>query len=265
MSKAKRLDAIDLDRKLADKDEYQSTLSTLQSRLALQQIAAYHRGRRIVILFEGWDASGKGGAIRRLGEKLDPRSYTVFATGKPSDEESRQHYLQRFWRRMPSTGQIVVFDRSWYGRVLVERIEGFADRAAWRRAYTEINEFERQLVDDGVIVIKLFMHISQEEQLKRYLERLNNPRKNWKLTEEDLRNRASAGDYLNAYQDMLDRTDTKSAPWHLIAGNHKWYARTQVLKTITDWLAEHMDCDIPTLSNDEKAAALRALGLDDGG
>lgn len=261
LTKPPSLKSIDLDKRLADADEYQDRLKTLQGKLTLLQIACFHSHHRVVIVLEGWDASGKGGAIRRMTEKLDPRSYRVHSIGKPSETELQQHYLQRFWTKLPPKGSIAIFDRSWYGRVLVERVEELASPAEWQRAYGEINDFERQLHDDGVVIIKLFLHISQDEQLKRYLERLNNPVKNWKLTAEDLRNRAKAEDYNSAFEDMLEKTSSHFAPWHLIPGNHKWYARTEVLQGVVDSLEKTIDTRIPRHSASEIRAAKKALGL----
>lgn len=264
MSKSPSLKSINLDKRLADSDEYQDKLKTLQGKLALLQTACFHNHQRVVIVLEGWDASGKGGAIRRMTEKLDPRSYRVHPIGKPSEAELQQHYLQRFWDKLPAKGNIAIFDRSWYGRVLVERVEELATTSEWQRAYGEIADFERQLHADGVIIIKLFLHISQDEQLKRYLERLNNPLKNWKLTAEDLRNRARADDYSSAFQDMLKKTSSDFAPWHLIAGNHKWYARTEVLQRVVETLECTIDTRIPQHSASEIRAAKRALGVNAG-
>lgn len=261
MSKPPSLKSIDLDKRLADAGEYQDKLKTLQTKLALLQTACFHNHHRVVIVLEGWDASGKGGAIRRMTEKLDPRSYRVHPIGKPSDTELQQHYLQRFWDKLPAKGNIAIFDRSWYGRVLVERVEELATVSEWQRAYGEISEFERQLHDDGVVIIKLFLHISQDEQLKRYLERLDNPLKNWKLTAEDLRNRARAEDYRSAFEDMLENTSSDFAPWHLIPGNHKWYARTEVFQRVVQTLEKTIDIQIPHHSASEIRAARKALGV----
>lgn len=261
MSKPPSLKSIDLDKRLTDATEYQDKLKTLQGKLALLQIACFHNHHRVVIVLEGWDAGGKGGAIRRMTEKLDARSYRVHPIGKPSDAELQQHYLQRFWDKLPSKGNIAIFDRSWYGRVLVERVEALATASEWQRAYGEISEFERQLHHDGVIIIKLFLHISQDEQLKRYMERLDNPLKNWKLTEEDLRNRARAEDYSSAFQDMLKKTSSDFAPWHLIPGNHKWYARTEALQVVVSTLEKSIDTRLPRHSPSEILAARKALGV----
>ncbi len=262
MATTLRLADLDLSLKLDSAETYEQRLKTLQEKLSRLQNAIYHNGERAVIVLEGWDAAGKGGAIRRMVEKLDPRSCRVHPIGKPNPLEARQHYLQRFWQRLPPHGHIAIFDRSWYGRVLVERIEKFAKKAAWRRAYDEINEFEKQLHDDGMVIVKLMVHISQDEQLRRFAERLNNPRKHWKLTDEDLRNRSRAAEYLEAYQDMVDRTHSEWAPWTLIPGDHKWYARVAVLDTVASTLENRVKGDIPRFSDKEIRAAKKKLGLD---
>ncbi len=257
-----RLDAVDLDLHLRDQGTYREVLDGLQSRLRDLQTACYHNGYRAVILFEGWDASGKGGTIRRLREKLDPRSYRVHPIAEPDERESREHYLQRFWTRLPRRGEIAVFDRSWYGRVLVERVEELVEEAAWQRAYEEINQFEAMLVDDGIVLIKLFMHISQTEQLRRFAERLDNPRKHWKLTSQDIRNRERADDYRRAYEDMFVRTHTDAAPWHLVAAEHKWYGRTRALEIIVERLQQGIDTRIPVFSEQAIREAKQQLGLE---
>ncbi|HLS98749.1 MAG TPA: polyphosphate kinase [Porticoccaceae bacterium] len=259
---APKLSKVDLSLRLPDAETYQDRLKDLQTRLQRLQSACYHNRQRAVIVLEGWDAGGKGGAIRRMTEKLDPRSYRVHAIGAPNDQERDQHYLQRFWNKVPHHGHIAIFDRSWYGRVLVERVEGLADKNRWQQAYDEINEFERQLHDDGVVIVKLMLHISQEEQLRRFAERLDNPRKHWKLTPEDLRNRARAKEYREAYQDMLDRTHRPHAPWTLIAGDHKWHARTAALDAVVTALEAVIDPHLPRLTSSEIRDARKALGLD---
>ena len=173
------------DKILHDKRDYLKKLKKWQKRMLQVQQAYYHQGIRAILVFEGWDASGKGGAIRRITEKLDPRGFAVHPISAPSHEEQSRHYLYRFQSRLPEAGKIAIFDRSWYGRVLVERVEKFATEQEWQRAYQEINEFERCLIDDGARIIKVFMHIHPDEQLKRFQERLNNPVKRWKLTHED--------------------------------------------------------------------------------
>lgn len=256
------LDEIDLtNTQLAEKSVYLKTLKKSQKKILSVQQAYYHQKRRAILVFEGWDASGKGGAIRRLTEKLDPRGVNVHPIGTPTPEEQSKHYLYRFQTRLPKAGTLALFDRSWYGRVLVERVEGFASEQEWQRAYQEINEFERSLIDDGVKIIKIFMHISPEEQLKRFEERLNNPVKSWKLTSEDIRNRAKWTDYHQAINDMFKYTSTEAAPWHIIPANHKWYARTDVLKIIEAQLSEGMDISPPPLDPAMIQEAYEALGI----
>jgi len=256
------LDEIDLtNTQIAEKSEYLKTLKKSQKKILSVQQAYYHQKRRAIMVFEGWDASGKGGAIRRLTEKLDPRGVKVHPIGAPTPEEQSKHYLYRFQTRLPKAGTLALFDRSWYGRVLVERVEDFASKQEWQRAYQEINEFERSLIDDGVKIIKIFMHISPEEQLKRFEERLNNPVKRWKLTSEDIRNRAKWTDYHQAINDMFKYTSTEAAPWHIIPANHKWYARTDVLKTIASQLSEDMDISPPPVDPAVIKEAYQALGI----
>ena len=183
-------------------------------------------------MFEGSDAAGKGGAIKRLLEPLDPRGYYVTPISAPKGDEKTHHYLWRFWRAMPSRGQIAVFDRTWYGRVLVERVENFAKPDEWGRAYGEINELEAQLIHDGMIVVKLWLQIDKDEQLKRFQDRQNNPDRNWKITDEDWRNREKWDDYELAKKDMFAATNTNIAPWTLVEATCKYYARIKVLKTV---------------------------------
>jgi polyphosphate kinase 2 (PPK2 family) len=189
-------------------------------------------GRTVVVAFEGWDAAGKGGAIKRLTEKLDPRGYAVHPIGAPNDEEKKRHYLWRFWTLMPDRGRWAIFDRTWYGRVLVERVEGFAKKKAWQRAYREINEFERQLVDDGVVLVKVFLAITKHEQKKRFEERENDPYKRWKIGPEDWRNREHWDEYVEAAEQMFGETSTPYAPWKVIGADRKWHARIEVLRHV---------------------------------
>ncbi|HXX94377.1 MAG TPA: polyphosphate kinase [Planctomycetota bacterium] len=234
------LDEIQEHPKLKDKDEYEERLKKHQLSLLLLERRIYQKSRRAIIAFEGWDAAGKGGAIRRLTERLDPRGFKVYPIAAPRPEEKAHHYLWRFWQRLPGPGEIAIFDRTWYGRVLVERIEGFARKDEWKRAYDEINQFEKLMVDDGVPVIKFFIHITKKEQLRRFRERVKNPYKDWKIGPEDWRNRKRWKQYERAIDDMFERTDTGSAPWHLVAGNHKWFARTEILRrtveSLEDWV-----------------------------
>jgi polyphosphate kinase 2 (PPK2 family) len=226
--------------KLKDKEEYEERLKQHQLSLLHLERRIFQKGRRAIIAFEGWDAAGKGGAIRRLTERLDPRGFKVYPIAAPRPEEQARHYLWRFWQRLPGPGEIAIFDRTWYGRVLVERIEGFARKDAWRRAYDEINQFEKLLVDDGCPIVKFFLHISKKEQLRRFHEREKDPYKDWKIGPEDWRNRKRWKQYERAIGDMFARTDTRAAPWHLVPANHKWYARTEVLRRTVESLADWM-------------------------
>lgn len=244
------------------KSKYQDELVYWQKRILQIQQAYYHQNRRAMIVFQGWDAGGKGGAIRRLTEKLDPRGFQVYPIAAPTEQEQSKHYLYRFYTKLPAAGTMAIFDRSWYGRVLVERVEGFASKEQWQRAYQEINEFERMLSDDGVRIVKLFLHITKDEQLKRFQERLNNPLKQWKLTREDIRNREKWADYELAIDEMFARTSTKQAPWHVIAANKKWYTRVEVLKTIAAALEEGVDIAPPDVDRELILEAQRMLGLD---
>ncbi|MGB2221399.1 polyphosphate kinase 2 family protein [Neptunomonas sp.] len=232
---------------LDDKADYKKQLKKWQTRLLHVQQAYYHQKRRCIIVMEGWDAAGKGGAIRRVTEKLDPRGFEVYPIAAPTKEEQGKHYLYRFQTKLPAPGEIAIFDRSWYGRVLVERIEKFATKAQWQRAYQEINEFERLLVDDNARIIKIFLHITPDEQHRRFTERLENPVKRWKLTPEDIRNRQRWGDYEKATLDMFNHTSTKAAPWNVVAANHKWYTRVEVLKTIVKAMEKDVDLTPPAV------------------
>ncbi|MFT8871846.1 MAG: UDP-galactose-lipid carrier transferase [Sporolactobacillus sp.] len=224
------LQKVDLTKQMKDKKQYETKLRKYQLRLlALQQVIR-ERKLAVAFVFEGWDAAGKGGAIKRAVANLDPRGYNVIPIAAPAPHEKRYHYLQRFWRKLPQYGEIVFFDRSWYGRVLVERVEGFAAKKEWKRAYAEINEFERLLTDDHYIIEKFWLHISKDEQYKRFKEREENPFKHWKITDEDWRNRAKWDDYVPCIEDMLEKTDTDHAPWHVISANSKWHARVTIIK-----------------------------------
>jgi AMP-polyphosphate phosphotransferase len=232
-----RLDELDLSKSLTRKEEAtgldRAWDRLTQLRLTLGgQIGGKGLGPPVCVIFEGWDASGKGGAIKRLVAQMDPRHVRVVQFAGPTPDEARHHFLWRFWPMLPGWGGMAVFDRSWYGRVLVERVEGFAEREQWLRAYDEINSFERTLTDEGMILIKLWMHISDAEQLKRFERRERNPLKSWKLTDEDWRNREKRDAYAEAVEDMVARTDQPYAPWDLIEGDSKRYARVSVLKTV---------------------------------
>lgn len=221
--------------------EYEKAKETLQNQLHLLAYQVYEQRRPVVMVFEGWDAAGKGGAIKRLTEKMDPRGYVVHPIAAPQGEDKTHHYLYRFWRRLPEAGQIAIFDRSWYGRVLVERVEGFCPPEAWQRAYSEINQFERQLIDFGASVFKFWMHISQAEQLKRFKERERTNYKSWKLTDEDWRNRGKWADYEAAAEDMLLKTSTHPAPWTIVEANDKLHARIKVLTTVAEKLKRELN------------------------
>jgi AMP-polyphosphate phosphotransferase len=231
------LDDLDLSAKLSKK-EADARLEAAQVRLlALRLVLGGLVGERgigppVCVLFEGWDASGKGGAIKRLVAQLDPRHVRVVQFAAPSYDEKRHHWLWRFWPVLPGWGGMTVLDRSWYGRVLVERVEKFATPEQWGRGYEEINDFERMLTAEGMILVKFFMHLSDEEQLKRFEAREGEPLKSWKLTDEDWRNRKKRKQYSAAIEDMLDRTDTAWAPWYLIEGDQKRWARVKVVETV---------------------------------
>jgi len=224
-------------------DEYRLLLIKYQVALFSLGFQVYLQQRPVIVLFEGWDAAGKGGAIRRITEKLDPRGYVVYPIGAPQGEDASHHYLWRFWRRLPEAGQIAIFDRSWYGRVFVERIEGFCKDVEWKRAYREINQFERQLVDYGTILFKFWLHISPDEQLRRFEDRAQDPRLNWKLTDEDWRNRQKWAEYEDAVNEALLKTSTIAAPWTVVEGNSKLYARIKVLQTMVEKLSRELNFD----------------------
>lgn len=215
-----------------DNDEYKKELKKLQSRIGELHNIFYRKKIPVILCFEGWDAAGKGGDIRRLTYALDPRGFDVHPIASPQPAEANRHYLWRFWTRLPKTGHICIFDRTWYGRVMVERIEGLCSENEWRRAYHEINEFERMLTEWGAVVLKFWLHIDQDVQLERFTLRENTPEKQWKITDEDWRNREKWNDYEIAVDEMLSKTSTKNAPWHIIESNDKKYARIKTLRII---------------------------------
>jgi AMP-polyphosphate phosphotransferase len=232
-----RLDEVDLSLKLS-REESERLLATHGTRLAQLRLAlggligSGRHGPPLCVLFEGWDASGKGGAIKRLIAQLDARHVRVKQFAAPTPDEKRHHYLHRFVPALPGWGGMAVLDRTWYGRVLVERVEGFASKEQWHRAYREIDDFERLLVDDGMIIVKLFLHISDGEQLKRFERRREDPLKAWKLTDEDWRNRAKRPAYVTAIEEMFERTDTERAPWRIVPAESKHYARVHVMREV---------------------------------
>ncbi len=241
--------------------DYERQLSAMQETLQLVQQAYLGTSHRAVIVLEGWDTAGKGGVVRRLGWALDPRSFKVHAISAPGEREKSLHYLQRFWERLPQHGQIVVFDRSWYGRVLVERVEGFATAAEWHRAYDEINDFERMLLADGVRLVKLFMHITPEEQVRRFRNRLADPLKRWKLSYEDFRNRHHWKEYAAAIEDMMEQNSTRRARWHLIPANDKPFGRLAAFRIIADRLAKDVPLVPRPLDPKVAQAAEHLLGI----
>ncbi len=231
------LNSLDMSQSLTKK-KFSTELEKYQGRLNRLQRKAQAKGISTILVCEGWDAAGKGGAIRRITGALDARSYQVIPIAAPTDEERAQHYLWRFWRHLARAGKLTIFDRSWYGRVLVERVEGFATEQEWKRAYSEIGEFEEQLVEHGIVLIKYWVHITEDEQLRRFKERETAKYKQWKLTDEDWRNRAKWADYERAVNEMVERTSSRVAPWTLVEGNDKYCARLKVLKTVCSRLKE---------------------------
>ena len=228
-----------------DRAAYEKKLAALQRELVLLQHAYSRQGKRGIVVLEGWDAAGKGGLIRRIAWALDPRSLKVWQTSAPNADERRQHWMQRFWTRLPLAGEIAIFDRSWYGRVMVERVEGFAQKAEWKRAFTEINDFEQSLAAEDYRIIKLFLDITPATQLERFRDRYNDPAKRWKLTEEDIRNRAKWADYEKAHEDMIERTSTHWAPWVRIDANDKNAARITGFEAIVKELGKNVDITPP--------------------
>lgn len=244
------------------KDANDRLVTRHQEKLVRIQQAMLFTGERAVVVFEGMDAAGKGGTIRRLAWAMDPRSLKVWPIGAPNEIEAKQHYLQRFWTRLPEKTQIAVFDRSWYGRVLVERVEALTPKKDWQRAYREINAFERQLVDDGIRVVKIFLHISKERQRKELIERLRDPLKRWKLSYDDFRNRARWSDYVTAIEEMFERTNTTVAPWHVVPTDDKPAARAAALGILVKQLGTGLDLAIPPLDRKVARTALKMLGKD---
>ena len=233
------LDAVDLSKSLTPR-AYQKKLDDLQKRMALLHSELYKQRIPVVIGFEGWDAGGKGGAIHRLTKTMDPRGYEVSPTAAPNDIEEAHHYLWRFWNHIPKAGHVAIFDRTWYGRVMVERIEGFCTEEEWRRAYNEINRMEAQMADAGAIVLKFWLHIDKDEQKKRFEERMEDPNKQWKITDEDWRNREKWEDYVKAVDEMILRTSTTYAPWIIVEGNDKLYARIKILETVVEAIEKRL-------------------------
>ena len=233
------LDSVDLS-KAYTKEEYKEKLEELQEKLTRLHGELYRRRIPVILGFEGWDAGGKGGAIKRLTEPLDPRGYQVNPTASPNDLERSHHYLWRFWNNVPKAGHIAIFDRTWYGRVMVERIEGFCTQQEWKRAYKEMNDMEASWTNAGIIVRKFWLQIDKDEQERRFRERMENPQKQWKITDEDWRNREKWDLYEKAVDEMLVHTSTTYAPWIIVEGNNKYYARVKILKTVVDAIEERL-------------------------
>ena len=213
---------------------YEKELEELQARLADLHNRIYQKKIPVIITYEGWDAAGKGGNIKRLTAALDPRGFEVHPIASPEPREKNRHYLWRFWNRLPKDGHIAIFDRTWYGRVMVERLEGFCSENDWQRAYNEINEFEKELCDWGAVLVKFWVHIDKDTQLARFTDRQNTPEKQWKITDEDWRNREKWDAYEVAVDEMIQKTSTVFAPWHILESNDKHYARLKALKTVIE-------------------------------
>ena len=217
-----------------DRDDYKKELDSLQEKIARLHNIIYRKRIPFIICYEGWDAAGKGGNIRRLAYPLDPRGFDVYPIASPEPHEKARHYLWRFWTRLPRSGHFAIFDRTWYGRVMVERIEGFCEESDWQRAYNEMNEFEADLHDWGAVILKFWIHIDQQTQLERFTARQETPEKQWKITEEDWRNREKWPQYEEAVNEMLQKTSTEYAPWYIIESNDKLYARIKVLRIVAE-------------------------------
>src|SRR3954447_25192514 len=239
--------------------DYEADLCALQERLTYALVAHVLHKKRSLIVCEGWDAAGKGGAIQRMTARLDPRAFHVWPIKAPTEEEKARHFLWRFWEKLPGAGSIAIFDRSWYGRVLVERVEGFASEAEWRRGYDEINEFEAQQCYGGTAIVKLFFHVTQETQDKRLEARLKHPWKRWKVTAEDFRNREKREDYVAAVKDMFSHTNTPWAQWTIIDGNNKKAARIAALTAVADALEAAVPMEPPKADPEVEALAKKAF------
>jgi AMP-polyphosphate phosphotransferase len=238
-------------------------LKKFQLKMLRIQQGIWHRRDRVIIVFEGFDAAGKGGAIRRLVDKLDPRSFVVHPIGPPAPEDQAKHYLFRFWQRLPAPGTIAIFDRSWYGRLLVERVEELVPESTWRRAFQEVNEFERTLSDDGIQIIKIFLDISKTEQLRRFEDRLDDPYKQWKLSMADIEARRKWDQYADAVEDIFKETNQKSCPWYRIDADDKDLARFETLKTVTARLKfweKWMESEAELLGKRKLARILMEMG-----
>jgi len=229
------LETLDMNQKLT-RAKYNKEIGPFQVRLRELEFQLYREQVPALLIFEGWDAAGKGGGIKRVTELLDPRGYTVTSYAAPKGEERTRHYLWRFWRTLPRAGHLAIFDRSYYGRVLVERVEGFCNADEWRRAFREINEFESHQASFGMVICKFWLQVTKEEQLRRFRSREVDPYRSYKLTEEDWRNRAKWDEYSEAVEDMLRQTSTLHAPWTVVEANNKYFARLRILRTVVEAL-----------------------------
>ncbi len=234
------LDKIDLTLRV-EEAEYNKKMPLLQKELRILTFKLYGRKKSFILVFEGWDAAGKGGTIRRITQNIDPRLYQVHQISKPTDEELQYHYLWRFYKKLPKPGQIAIFDRSWYGRILVEKVESIINAEEYKRSFEEINQFEDQLERAKIPIIKFFLHISKDEQLKRFKDREENPFKKWKITEEDWRNREKWDLYIPAIEEMLKKTSSYHSPWYVIPSENKNYARLEIIKLIIKKLKEFVN------------------------
>lgn len=241
LAKVPKLKDIELEDKTIEDDEYKVELKRLQKKLGILHNRLYRKRVPVIITYEGWDAAGKGGNIKRITEALDPRGFEVHPIASPEPHEKARHYLWRFWTRLPKDGHIAIFDRTWYGRVMVERLEGFCSENDWRRAYNEMNEFEKELSDWGAVIIKFWVQIDKDTQLARFTDRQNNPEKQWKITDEDWRNREKWDLYEGAVNEMLQKTSTTYAPWHILESVDKKYARIKALKIVIEELEKALD------------------------
>ncbi len=240
VARSNPLDHADLSLSL-ERADYEAQLDELRERVVRLEHQIYVARTPVVMVYEGWDAAGKGGNIRRLTSAMDPRGYEVVPIAAPSTDEKAHHWLRRFWIRVPKAGHITIFDRSWYGRVMVERVEGFCTEDDWRRAYQEINEFESQLASAGAVIVKFWIHISADEQLRRFEDRMNTPHKRWKITDEDWRNREKWDAYYAAVGEMIQRTSTSYAPWTIVEGNCKLWARIRAIRAVAEAMENALD------------------------
>ncbi|MBX3501890.1 MAG: polyphosphate kinase [Alphaproteobacteria bacterium] len=261
MGRWKKLDKLPLAEGI-DEDDYLKRLVRAQLRLLRVQQWLSRTNARAIVAIEGWDAAGKGGLIQRLTEKLDPRPVEVWRIAAPRPDEQGKHYLYRFWEKLPAPGTLAIFDRTWYGRVLVERIEGYAKKSEWQRAYGEINAFEKMLTDSGVKLIKILLNLSAAEQRERIMRRLETPEKRFKVTLEDFRNLGRRDEYVEAFDDMLERTDTDDAPWYVISSDSKKRSRVDGVELVADLLGKGADLEPPPVDPAVAEAARKVIGWD---